>query len=626
MLKFFRNAAKTWVFKGLFVLLILSFAIWGVGDSSFGGAGNRVATVGDADVSVEEYSRALQREMQSTSQRIGRRITVDEAQQAGLPQILLARLVRDAALNAETARLGISADDAAVRRAIMESPSFQGLGGGFDNAQYEFALDRLGFRPDAFEADMRRSIARDLLTFAVAGGAAPAPGLAERTLAHQLEERGFDLIRLSPEMAEAPAAPDDGALRTYIDENRSDFMRPETRAITWLAIDPVALISGVEVDEQELRDAYASHSETYDMPERRSYDQLSFADTAAANAAKGRIDRGEASFAELVAERGLSVGDVDRGAAVRTGLPEGIADAVFGLGAPGVAGPVGTDFGPALINLRMIAPARVVPFDEAKAELTIEIARDIAGEKAIRLAEQATDLLAAGAGVDGVAADLGLVVHTALALTAAGDLGAGPFAADPAFLAEAFAAEPAEIRDLIETMAGGWAMVRVDAVEETAPLGFEDARARATMDWTRDQRIDALATRAATAVADLRAGAAIAEVAKRFGAAPSPLGPIRRDGGAGLIAPDLLTALFAAPMGGAGMVRSDQGVYLGVVTAITPADLTAPQAAEALSRWREQLRGSMAEDMYAYYAAALQDRAGATVNQGAVDLVVNSMR
>jgi peptidyl-prolyl cis-trans isomerase D len=146
------------------------------------------------------------------------------------------------------------------------------------------------------------------------------------------------------------------------------------------------------------------------------------------------------------------------------------------------------------------------------------------------------------------------------------------------------------------------------------------------MDWTRDQRIDALATRAATAVADLRAGAAIAEVAKRFGAAPSPLGPIRRDGGAGLIAPDLLTALFAAPMGGAGMVRSDQGVHLGVVTAITPADLTAPQAAEALSRWREQLRGSMAEDMYAYYAAALQDRAGATVNQGAVDLVVNSMR
>ncbi|MFT6228474.1 MAG: peptidyl-prolyl cis-trans isomerase D, partial [Paracoccaceae bacterium] len=345
MLNFFRTASKTWVFKALFALLIASFAVWGIGDVSFGGAGNRVAQVGDAEVTVDDYARALQREMQSVSQRAGRRITVDEAQSAGLPQILLARLVRDAALDGEAARLGISADDEAVRRAVMDSPSFQGLDGKFDQAQYGFVLDRLGFRAEDFEADMRRSIARDLVTYAVSGAAAPAPGLAERTLAHQLEERSFSMIRLLPADAAAPEAPNDGVLKTFIDDNRAAYMRPESRAVSWLAIDPAAMAGAATVGDAELRAAYADRKAAYDMPETRVVDQLAFADTAAANAARARIDNGEASFADLVTERGLTLDDVSLGDNARATLPGALADAAFKLDAPGVAGPIATDFG-----------------------------------------------------------------------------------------------------------------------------------------------------------------------------------------------------------------------------------------------------------------------------------------
>jgi peptidyl-prolyl cis-trans isomerase D len=626
MLHFFRTASKTWVFKLLFGLLIVSFGVWGIGDVSFGGSGNRVATIGDAEVSVDDYSRALQREMQATSQRVGRRITVDEANSAGLPQILLARLVRDAALNNEAAILGVSADDAAVRMAIMESPSFRGLDGKFDDAQYKFVVDRLGFRPEAFEADMRSSIARDLITYAVAGGAVPAPGLAERTLARQLEERSFELIRLRPEDAAAPEAPDDAALTAWIDANRGDFMRPETRAVAWFAIDPVALIDSVTVDEEELRAAYASHTETYDIPEQREVDQLSFPDVAAANAAKARVEKGEATFEALVAERGLSLDDVARGAVARSDLAENVGDAAFGLAAPGVAGPVSSSFGPSLINVRSIAPARVVPFEDAAAELRTDIARDLAQEQAVTLAERAADVLASGASLEGVAKELGLTVRTAPALTAAGDAAAGPFGGDPAFVAEVFEAAPGEARDLIETTAGGWVLVRIDAVKDAAPMSFEDARDAAAAAWTRAARIDALAASAKTALDDLATGTSMADIAARFGKTANNVGPVRRDGAGAAIDPALLADLFAAPATGAAMARTAAGVTFGAVTAITPADLTAPQNAALLARWQEQLGGSMADDLYAYYAAALQAQAGATINQAAMDLVVNGLR
>lgn len=92
MLNFLRHAAKTWAFKALFAVLIVSFAIWGIGDVSLGGAGNRVATVGDETVTVEDYAMALQREMRSLSQRLERPVTMDEAEAGGVPQALLARL------------------------------------------------------------------------------------------------------------------------------------------------------------------------------------------------------------------------------------------------------------------------------------------------------------------------------------------------------------------------------------------------------------------------------------------------------------------------------------------------------------------------------------------------------
>lgn len=626
MLNFFRNASKTWVFKALFALLIASFAVWGIGDVSFGGAGNRVAKVGDAEVSVDDYGRALQREMQAVSQRAGRQVTVDEAQAAGLPQILLARLVRDAALDGEAARLGISADDDAVRREVMTSPSFQGPGGKFDQTQYTFVLDRLGFRAEDFEADMRKSIARDLVTYAVSGAAPAAPGLAERTLAFQLEERSFSAIRLAPEDAAAPEAPDDAVLKAYVDDNRDAYMRPESRAVTWLAIDPAALASDVAIDDAELRAAYDDRAEAYDIPEVRTVDQLAFADTAAANAARARIDKGEASFADLVAERGLTMDDVTLGQNARDMLPAALADAAFGLDAPGVAGPIATDFGPALVNVRAIVPARVIPFEEAEPALRAEFGRELAQEQAVTLAEQAADLLASGAGIKGVAADLGLTVHSAPALTALGDADAGPFGADPAFIAEAFAAVPGEDRDLIETDAGGWALVHVDAAEDAAPMAFEDARADALAAWTRAARIDALAAQADAALADLTAGTPMADIAARFDKTVETLGPMRRDGGVGQIDVDLLTRLFSAEQGAAAMSRTDDGVMIAVVDKIIPADMTAPQIADALTRWKEQLNGSMSEDLYAYYAAALQDEAGATVNQAALDQVVNALR
>ena len=79
MLGLLRNAAGTWVAKGLLVLLVLSFLVWGISGRLMGGfAGHdSVITAGGTKVSINEYRLAYDR--QAARPRRGASSTVDRA-------------------------------------------------------------------------------------------------------------------------------------------------------------------------------------------------------------------------------------------------------------------------------------------------------------------------------------------------------------------------------------------------------------------------------------------------------------------------------------------------------------------------------------------------------------------
>ena len=64
MLSALRNAAGTWVAKLLLLLLVVSFAVWGISGSLVTGfGGNSVVTVGGTTVSPIEYRLAYDRQL-----------------------------------------------------------------------------------------------------------------------------------------------------------------------------------------------------------------------------------------------------------------------------------------------------------------------------------------------------------------------------------------------------------------------------------------------------------------------------------------------------------------------------------------------------------------------------------
>ncbi|MEM9970166.1 MAG: SurA N-terminal domain-containing protein, partial [Pseudomonadota bacterium] len=167
--------AALWI---IMALLIASLA--GFGISNFGASARTVATVGDREIDVQEYMRALDAQSRQYQQLTGQGLSIEQMQALGLDQAALAQLIRSATLENAASEAGISVGDERVSEEVLASPAFQ-TGAGFDRTIYEQALRRNGMTVRDFEESIRGQTSSAILQNAVAGGI-ETPGVFVDTL------------------------------------------------------------------------------------------------------------------------------------------------------------------------------------------------------------------------------------------------------------------------------------------------------------------------------------------------------------------------------------------------------------------------------------------------------------
>jgi peptidyl-prolyl cis-trans isomerase D len=617
MLGSFRNRRGGVLVWAMLAALVVGLAGFGIGAG--GGITSRnVARVGDQPVSSDDYVRALQQELRALNQQLGRDLPMTEARQFGVDRMVLARLVNDAALDGEAARLGVSAGDAAVRDRVVGTPAFQSPAGSFDRVTYEDALDRIGLRPSQFEELVRHEQTRDLLAAGVQAAATLPDTEALAVLGFLGERRGFEWIRLDAALLPAPVpAPTDAELQAEHQAHAADrYTRPETRHVTYASVTPAALAEEIEIPEDELRAAYDADIEHYRTPERRAVDRIGFPTAEEAQAARTRLDAGETDFDKLAAERGLKPEDIDQGIVAADALPAEARDAVFGATGPGIVGPVETPLGPALYRLNAIIAASTTPFEEVRDRL----AGDRALEEAARQISDDTahieDLIAGGARIEEIASETVMQLGTIDLNSETG----GGIADDPGFRQAAGQAATGVETDLVELAGGGLATLRVDGIDPPEVIPLAEVRDRVAADWTADRTAEALGKLAVGQIGELKAGLSFADLAIRLDRPIATVAPLTRGETAPDLPPELVADVFAAAGEGTAVTRRDgDTVILARLTAIEPFDAGAEANARVLDNLRGQYREQVRDDALALYTAALRETAGVTLNQSLVE-------
>ncbi|UFM66523.1 SurA N-terminal domain-containing protein [Paracoccus sp. MA] len=634
-----------WLLMGMLVL-----GLGGFGVTNFSGGSADIGSVGDVGISSQDYARTLRAEMQDFSARTGRQISAAEAKAIGVDQAALARLYTAAALEAEANRVGVSVGDKAVAEQITGMSAFRGMNGQFDRNIYADALRREGMREAEFEHDLRMDLARLILQrAALAGVEAPQPVVA-LTQGWLLETRDIHWRELTAKDLPAPvAAPDEATLQAWHKANADRFTAPEIRKITYVWLTPEMLEDEVEVDEQALRDLYQDRIDEFQQPERRMVERLVFPTVAAAEEAKARIDRGEVTFEQLAAERGLTLADIDLGEVSQAELGAA-GEAVFALDQPGVAGPASSELGPALFSMNAILEPLDIPFEQARDDLRLEAAVDRARRQIEERSGEFADLLAGGATLEDMARDTPMRLGQ-IDWSAGAEADPDGIDAYPEFRQRAAQLTEKDFPELFETEDGGVFALRLDELVPPALIPFEEVRDRVAEDWTRNEthrqllalaeerRVEAEAAAepgigpapaAATAPVAQALGAAApasgdAEAAAADKPAPAPGTPapnLSRGGFINGVPQDVVAQAFEiAEEGATEVVDAENRVFLVTLDKIHPAATDGEEGAQIRAGISARLADSLRQDVFDYFARALQAQGGVTLNQTAVDAV-----
>jgi len=114
MLRGIHKASSTWLGRGIMAVimggLVISFAIWGIGDIFRGFGLNSAIKIGGTEISIEQFRQFYTERLQQLGRQVGRPITTDQARATGIAQQVIGQLVAETTLDeqAKALRLGIS--------------------------------------------------------------------------------------------------------------------------------------------------------------------------------------------------------------------------------------------------------------------------------------------------------------------------------------------------------------------------------------------------------------------------------------------------------------------------------------------------------------------------------------
>ncbi|MBP0482034.1 peptidyl-prolyl cis-trans isomerase [Sagittula salina] len=596
---------------GYILLGMLLLGLGGFGATNFGGRTTAIGTVGDTDIPAQDYFRALRSEINARQAQTGQPLTLAQARAEGVTDAVLARVLTTAALEHEAKAMGLSVGDTQVAQDVRAVQAFQGIDGRFSRENYRMALENAGYSEREFEESLRGESAAQLLQTAVQGGVTLPSAYVDTLIAYTGERRAFTWAEVDTGLDSGLPTPTEDELRAFYEAGIDRYTRPETRQITYAWVTPEMIIDSVEVDEAALRKAYEERQAEFNMPERRLVERLVMPNEAEARDAAEKIAAGTQSFAEVVASRGLNLADTDLGDVNQDDLGAA-GEAVFGTDVGEVV-MAPSNLGPALFRVNGVLPATATAFEDAIPDLRGTLALDKARRVIDGQINALDEELAAGVTLEELAETTDLQLGT-IAWTGSN---ADDIAGYDAFKAKAAGTTPEDYPEMAELGDGGLFALRVDSVQPPAPIPFDEVRDRVTADWEVTARADARAAQAE----DMKTALANGESFEDHGLSPKTQSGLTRNARAEGLPPGAIAEVFDLERGQVAVLKGAGTAWLLRLDEILPADLENDVAGQLRQIFAAQADQDVAQDLYRALAIDVQQRAGVTIDQQAVNAV-----
>ena len=498
--------------------IALVFIFWGAEGVIDFNTGQRTyaAKVDGESIPTETVRRAWQQRQSQLQQMLRDELPSDmvKTQQAAL----LNQFVQESLLKQRAQRFGYSVSDQELAQRVMEYPQFQ-VDGKFSKDRYNGLVRSSGLTETQFEAELLNGLLIDQLRNAVVESAFVVPYELDRRYAMEKQEREIDYVLIAASAFEASTTITDEQVQKWYEENKNDYLLPETVNLQYVELTRQRAEGSIEVTDQALKDYYEQVKDRFTTQERRHgrHILITVADGVDDAAAKKKAEeltaqaKGGADFAQLAKDNSKDPGSApqggDLGWAQRGMFVGPFEDALFSMSAGEIRGPVKTDFGYHVMKLEEVEAGHVKTFEEARAEVEADYRKDRAQnifyEESQKLADQA---FAALTELDSVAKTLNLPLQTVTGFTREGG---GDFDAEPSVIEAAFSDDVLQRRQnspLVTVGEDRALVLRVTEHKAAEPRPLEAVSAQIRAQLKTQRMREAAAAQGAFAMARLQKG------------------------------------------------------------------------------------------------------------------------
>jgi len=486
-----RKGAAGWVAKILFGLLILSFAVWGIGDYLTPDSNPIVAKVGDIEIRRGQVDLAERQQTEQMRRLLGNQFNPSDLPEGALRDAAIEQLVGQAALDMEVQALDIGISDQGIGDAIRNDPSFQ-QNGKFDADRFRRSLSSVGLNEEAYTQNMRTELKRKQLRDSIGAKISPPYALVENMFSLERQKRSISYVELDIKSIVAPK-PSDNDLKSYIEENPSSFAEPARRDARAIVISTSSVSKTVKISEAEIANYYEDSKERYRSPEIRTLTQALFQNEEDARDFAANAPGNKQTFLKNAEIAGGSV--IDLGKLSREQIfPAELSKTAFAVPEGPVSSPISTNLGWHVLFIEKITPENIKPLESVADELKLEMQQEQALSKITDIANAAEDALAAGGDLQAASTASGLPIIKLQGIDRRGVDRDGSVSlempADPSYLAAIFERTVGDQSGLIELRDGVFMALIVDKIYESAPKQFEDVRAEALEKWTQKEQLE----------------------------------------------------------------------------------------------------------------------------------------
>jgi len=628
MLQFIRSKAGSFFFKILFVILIASFGIWGIGDflRQRSSQESTVIAVGDRKITGEELRSEVQRELD----RYQGQITMEQAKALGMVQQVVERDVNQALLDQEVTRQHILVSDDQLRDVVQHEPAFRGEDGKFDREKFLTTLMQSGMGQAQYEAMIRGALPRNVVAGPAIEGVSTPSVLADLLYRSRNEHRIADWLYLPNGSVKNIPAPDDKALHEFYDKHHETYTAPEFRGFTLLPLQTSDVASSVTITDDQLKDTYQQRIDSFTTPEKRHVLQMLLHDEKSAADAEQALSSGKDFFAVAKDVAKQEKADVDLGTVEKKELPPQIAERAFSAKVGEATQPEKDAFGWSIIKVDGVEPGGVKSFEDAKAEIEADLRKTAEGDALYELQNKVQDALSAGSDPAQIAEQFKLRTVTFAAADHTGHGPDGKLVAGIVFPVEqvmktVFDTQKDQVSPLQDVgQGGGYFVVKVTSITPSALKPYDEVVGTVTSDWIADQRATRNADHAKALVEAIKPDNPLSKLAaaQKLQAATTPPFTRSNQNHEAPLPEGLVSKLFGLEAGQAASEAGPEGQFVAQLKEIKPADPAADKS--GLEQVSSQLDQGMGGDLMQQFEGALRQRYKVEIRQATIDQLFSS--